>query len=81
PKDGVWQEDGPVETRAFTPDKPIHVTVSLSAPAPQALTADVLLVDTYGRRLGHAVVPVAAGDTSAETVFAPMPLVDQGLLI
>lgn len=81
PKDGVWQEDGPVETRAFTPDKPLKVTVALTTPAPQAMTVDVVLTDTYGRQLARAGLPVAAAATSVETTFDPPTLVDQGIRV
>lgn len=81
PAGGVWQEDGPVETRAFTPERPAALTLKLAAPAPGPLAVEFVAADSDGRELARTRREVAAGADSVTAELEPLLLTEQGIEI
>ena len=81
PRGGVWQEDSPVETRAFRPAGELDVTLRLSAPAPPGLSASIRLSDSYGRTVALRWGEIAAGSSELAAQFESRVLVQQGLAV
>ena len=79
PRGGVWQEDAPVETRAFLPDGELEVSLGLSAPAPAGLSALIKLNDSRGRAVGVRRAEITPGSSELAVIFEPRLLVRQGL--
>ena len=81
PQGATWQEDRPVETRAFVPSLALNIAIRLNEPAPRPLAVDLQAYDSLGRQLLRSRTQIAAGAAEATVVVAPSLLVDQGLEI
>lgn len=79
PTGGMWQVDGPVETRAFTPAVPLRAEAGVTPAAGADLSAWFAFTDTRGRLLHEARLPLVAGADRAVTELPPVVLVDQGI--